>query len=72
MLSVHDGQCGLCKYYGNHGQDEAQIEALRKEHQGPETLVEDCEHPKLAPLNLQVTPISGCSAFELAAEAGSA
>lgn len=71
MLSVQDGQCGLCKYFGNHAQDESEIRNLRQNHKGPETLVEDCEHPQLSPLNLQVTPISGCNGFEFAPEARS-
>jgi hypothetical protein len=39
---------------------------LRKKHEAPETLLDDCGHPRHASLHLKVTPISGCDGFELA------
>jgi hypothetical protein len=39
---------------------------IRLKHEAPESLVEECGHPRLAPLHLKVTPISGCQGFEAA------
>lgn len=64
MLEVHDGQCGLCAHFGEHGEDAQQLTQIRVKHQAPEDLVEECGHPKHAPLHLVVTPISGCDGFE--------
>ena len=64
MHHVHDGQCGLCTHFGEtHGQDE-QIIAIRRQHEAPEELLDDCGHPRHASLHLKVTPISGCDGFE--------
>ena len=63
MLMVHDGQCGLCAHFGEHHQPEPQLVQIRVSHQAPETLVEECGHPKHAALHLMVTPISGCEGF---------
>ncbi|MGB7159736.1 MAG: hypothetical protein WBD40_16845 [Tepidisphaeraceae bacterium] len=68
MLQVHDGQCGLCTHYGEiEHRDEAVLVQIRSSKMAPETLVEECGHPKHADLNLLVTPISGCTGFESAA-----
>lgn len=64
MMQIHDGQCGLCVHFGEHGHDEQKLTQIRVKHQAPENLVEECGHPKHAPLNLVVTPISGCDGFE--------
>jgi hypothetical protein len=37
---------------------------IRKNHEAPETLLDECGHPKHASLHLKVTPISGCDGFE--------
>jgi hypothetical protein len=64
MLQVNDGQCGLCVHFGeHHGQDE-QLVQVRVSHKAPEDLVEECGHPRHAPLNLMVTANSGCDGFE--------
>jgi len=66
MLEVRDGQCGLCVHFGeNHGPTN-QLAKIRKQHEAPETLLDDCGHPKHAPLHLKVTPIAGCDGFEAA------
>lgn len=65
MQEIHDGQCGLCVHFGENHQDAApQLTQIRTRHEAPETLVEDCGHPRHASLNLKVTPISGCDGFE--------
>ena len=67
MQEVHDGQCGLCAHFGEHHQADQQLLQIRQRHQAPETLVDECGHPRHATLNLRVTPISGCDGFEPAA-----
>jgi hypothetical protein len=45
----------------------AQLVQIRRSREAPETLVDDCGHPRHATLNLHVTPTAGCDGFELAA-----
>ena len=63
MIAVNDGQCGLCAHFGEHQATDAAIVQVRTTHKAPETLVEECEHPKLAALHLKVTATSGCDGF---------
>jgi hypothetical protein len=67
MLQIQEGQCGLCTHFGEQKPDQ-QIIQIRLKHEAPETLIERCGHPTHAALDLEVTPISGCRAFEPAAE----
>ncbi len=67
MQEVHDGQCGLCAHFGEHHQADQQLLQIRQRHQAPETLVDECGHPRHATLNLRVTAISGCDGFAPAA-----
>lgn len=64
MIRLHVGQCGLCTHFGEHHTNNEQLVQIRQSHQAPENLVDECDHPKHAELNLLVTPISGCSGFE--------
>jgi hypothetical protein len=65
MVHVHDGQCGLCSHFGEHHvEEEQQLVEIRTTHEAPDDLIEECGHPKHAPLHLVVTPISGCDGFE--------
>lgn len=66
MLHVQDGQCGLCQHFGETHIDESApvLMQIRTQHEAPETLVDDCGHPRHASLHLRVTPISGCDGFE--------
>src|SRR5215510_7508825 len=67
MFKVHEGQCGLCVHYGEiEHRNEPALVQIRTSKSAPEDLVEECGHPKLAELHLVVTPISGCTGFELA------
>ena len=69
MIEVHDGQCGLCVHFGEHDQSaKGDLIQIRKTHQAPESLVEECGHPKHEPLHLVVTAQSGCDGFEPAAQ----
>ena len=64
MLAVHDGQCGLCKHFGEHHAEEPQIVQIHEKAEAPEDYVDECGHPQHADLHLVVTPISGCDGFE--------
>jgi len=66
MQQVQDGQCGLCSHFGEHHLRDQSLIQIRKSHTAPETLVDECGHPRHASLNLKVTPISGCDGFEAA------
>ena len=63
MLNVQDGQCGLCVHFGENHANDQQLVQIRQRHEAPETLVDECGHPRHATLNLRVTPISGCDGF---------
>jgi len=68
MQTLHDGQCGLCKHFGEHAQaPEQQLVQIRSSKSAPEDFTTECGHPRLEPLHLTVTPISGCEGFEAAA-----
>lgn len=64
MLQIHEGQCGLCAHFGENDTDKVQLIQIRLKHEAPAELTESCGHPKLSPLDLVVTPISGCAGFE--------
>jgi hypothetical protein len=66
MQSVHEGQCGLCKHFGEPHQTNNNLIEIRKTAKAPEIFVDECGHPRLATLHLKVTPISGCDGFEKA------
>ena len=64
MQHVEEGQCGLCTHFGeSHNRDEKLVQ-IRVTKEAPETLVDECGHPRHATLNLVVTPISGCDGFQ--------
>ena len=67
MISIHEGQCGLCTHFGeDHPSDETLVQ-IRSSKQAPADLTEECGHPEHEPLHLVVTPVSGCAGFEAAA-----
>ena len=68
MQQVAEGQCGLCAHFGENHPGEHELVQIRQAHEAPETLVDECGHPRHASLHLKVTPISGCDGFEPAAE----
>lgn len=69
MPAVHDGQCGLCSHFGEtHKQNEVLV-AILSSHQASDSVIDECGHPKHAPLHLKVTPVSGCDGFTPAASA---
>ena len=62
MISLHDGQCGLCSHFGESHPDQKLIQ-IRSSKSAPEDFVDDCGHPRHSTLHLKVTPISGCDGF---------
>lgn len=62
MLNVQEGQCGLCSHFGE-GHAESILTQIRSSQEAKEDFVEDCGHPKHAPLHLKVTAVSGCDGF---------
>lgn len=64
MIHVDNGQCGLCTHFGETHVVGIQLNQIRENHEAPETLLDECGHPKHAALHLKVTPISGCDGFE--------
>ncbi|MBA3377562.1 MAG: hypothetical protein M3490_13095 [Chloroflexota bacterium] len=70
MLQIQDGQCGMCTHFGeNQPEEQPKLIQIRLNHEAPDDLVEACGHPSNKPLNLMVTPISGCAGFEPAHQA---
>lgn len=64
MLHVEEGQCGLCTHFGEGHAPVGVLTQIRTSLEAKEDLVEDCGHPKHAPLHLKVTAVSGCDGFE--------
>ncbi len=64
MHDLTTGQCGLCGHFGEHHASAELLTQIRVNKAAPEDLVDECGHPKHAPLHLMVTPISGCDGFE--------
>jgi hypothetical protein len=64
MISVHEGQCGLCFHFGESHGNQPQLIQIRTSKQAPEDLIDECGHPRHASLHLVVTPISGCEGFK--------
>lgn len=67
MVSIHDGQCGLCGHFGEtHRTSDKKLVQIFTSKKAPEDLLDDCGHPKFSSLHLKVTPMSGCDGFVLA------
>ena len=68
MLTITDGQCGLCTHFGEHAslapRERQAIVQIRTTKKAPDDLREECGHPQHEPLHLVVTPVSGCEGFE--------
>jgi hypothetical protein len=63
MLHVENGQCGLCTHFGETHPNPSLMQ-IRNSMEAKEDLVEECGHPKHAPLHLMVTAVSKCDGFE--------
>lgn len=61
--AVNDGQCGLCAHFGETHTEDRHLVNIRRQHEAPPDLLDDCGHPRHASLNLKVTAISGCDGF---------
>lgn len=70
MMQITDGQCGLCRHFGEHAalpaDEKQQLIQIRTSRSAPADFREECGHPQHEPLNLIVTPVSGCEGFERA------
>jgi hypothetical protein len=67
MISLHDGQCGLCTHFGeSHQSTDQKLTQIRSSKSAPEDFLDDCGHPRHSSLHLKVTPISGCDGFQAA------
>ncbi len=66
-MHLSDGQCGLCTHFGESHPKDEKLVRIRTTHDGSELLIDECSHPRHAPLHLKVTPISGCDGFEAGA-----
>ncbi len=64
MNTIEQGQCGLCKHFGEEHPNEPKLVQIRTSKQAPEDFTEECGHPTHEPLQLVVTATSGCSGFE--------
>jgi hypothetical protein len=64
MLTIHNGQCGLCAHFGEGSRPSDKLVQIRTKRSAPDDYIELCGHPKHAPLNLKVSAISGCAGFE--------
>jgi len=64
MLTIHDGQCGLCTHYGETHANAPKLVQIRTKHEAPADMIEECGHPNNVKLHLMVTPVSGCAGYE--------
>jgi hypothetical protein len=69
MIAINSGQCGLCTHFGEPHPATPTLTQIHSSKQAPETFIDDCGHPKHAPLHLKVSAMSGCDGFEPAASA---
>lgn len=67
MLNLEQGQCGLCKHFGEEKDQTPQLIQIRTSKSAPEDYKDACGHPQLQPLSLTVSANSGCTGFEAAA-----
>jgi hypothetical protein len=63
MVTVQEGQCGLCAHFGEAHEKSEKLVSIRSTRQASEDVIDDCGHPKHATLHLKVTPVSGCDGF---------
>lgn len=64
MLHVEQGQCGLCTHFGEAHNADQILTQIRTSKEAREDFLDNCGHPKHAPLHLKVTAVSGCDGFE--------
>ena len=62
MLTIQQGQCGMCSHFGEGHDNSEQLVQIRTTHQAPEDYVDTCG--KNDDIALKVTAVSGCSGFE--------
>ena len=62
MLTIQQGQCGVCSHFGEDHPDNQQLVQIRTSKQAPEGYVDTCG--KNETIHLKVTPLSGCDGFQ--------
>ena len=65
MIRFEQGQCGSCRHFGEHKNDESLVQ-LRISGEAPEGYTNECGLPSLSEIHLQVSANSTCSGFEAA------
>jgi hypothetical protein len=63
MITVKEGQCGVCTHFGTSDTKQEVIVQIRTNKEAPVDLVEPCGHPQHQPLDLMVNAISTCNGF---------
>lgn len=69
MENLENGQCGLCGHFGETHVKSDVLVTILSSKAADGKLLDDCGHPKHAPLHLKVSAISGCDGFVPAAQA---
>ncbi|MEM7229087.1 MAG: hypothetical protein AAF432_09770 [Planctomycetota bacterium] len=64
MVTIRDGQCGVCAHFGENNDDQQQLVQIRISHQAEPELVQACGHPDNMPRDLRVSVLSTCAGFE--------
>lgn len=65
MLSIQDGQCGMCAHFGNDQNNQTLVQ-IRVRGEAPEGYVDQCGLPENASRGLKVAPIGSCAGFQSA------
>jgi len=66
MSTFGEGQCGLCKHFGESHSEQSDLKQIRRTMEAPPEFKDECGHPTHAQLHLLVTATSGCDGFEAA------
>ena len=65
-MLIHDGQCGMCAYFGADRANAPKLVQIRLSHQADPETVEPCGHPENMQHRLQVSPVSACKEYKAA------
>ena len=65
LVKVHEGQCGMCKHFGEHvPADQPKLTQIRISGQAPEDFVEPCGLDINEQVHLSVSVLGGCDRYE--------
>ena len=65
MIRFEQGQCGSCRHFGEHTNDDSLVQ-LRVSGEAPDGYTNECGLPTLADVKLHVSVNSTCIGFEAA------